>query len=94
VIRYRPSIVSATQQAYGISGEKEPSLTGAGRPFTELTTRGGPSSRISSVKGVAAMEKQTKRGIGGIWTRLAVVGGLAFIELLLSLGHLPLLVLD
>ena len=40
------------------------------------------------------MEKQTKRGIGGIWTRLAVVGGLAFIELLLSIGHLPLLVLD
>jgi hypothetical protein len=40
------------------------------------------------------MEKQRKRAIAGIWSRLAVVGGLALVELLLSLGHLPLLVLD
>jgi len=40
------------------------------------------------------MEKQKKSKAVGIWTRLAVVGGLALLELLLSLGHFPLLVLD
>jgi len=37
---------------------------------------------------------ENKRRAAGIWTRLAVVGGLALFELLLSLGHFPLLVLD
>jgi hypothetical protein len=35
-----------------------------------------------------------KRNANGVWARLTVVAGLAVFEMLVSLGHLPFLLLD